>query len=215
MSKPIPDAGGALTVYVTPYEVDARLKQLGVSRRPLVLAALQGDLQRRLCTPDDFYATPGYVGWARTLRTLREELRRDHGWHRGDFRRIPVCFNSEENVAIAAAGGNQWTGVDGQEQPATREKGQGTVDAVEMSGTQRVLEFEAVDFWYLLTYATDGELRVELSCPTNVNDARQINRWSERILIGLIDPNTPMSKTLDVPVAPEPEIAVDVRRKLA
>ena len=219
MSKPIPDAGGALTVYVTPYEVDARLKQLGVSRRPLVLAALQGDLQRRLCTPDDFYATPGYVEWARALRTLREELRRDHGWHRGDFLRIPVCFNAEENLAISVALGDQWTGIDGEKQPSTSPRGPATIEVVELSGTQRSIDFDvddAVDFWYLLIYAAGDELRAELSRPTDVNDTKRINKWNERILLGSIDPNTSVTQKLDEPpVTEEPEIAVDVRRKLA
>ena len=218
MSTNLRDIGREPSIYSTTYEVAERLARLGISRRPLESAALQGDLQRRLCTRDDFCATPGYVTWGRALRVVREELRREHAWHQGDFLRIPVCFNTAENVAITVALGDKWTGIDGEEQPSTRKRGQATVEAVELSGTQRSMDFDdddAVDFWYLLVYAIDDELRAELSKPTDMNDTGQINKWNERILLGSIDPDASMTQKLNEPLVTEPEIAVDVRRKLA
>jgi len=202
-------------LYVEPYEVDLRLSQIGVSRGPFIEAALQGDLQRRLCTPDDFGATAGYVGWARGLRVMRAELRRAHGWHNG-FLRIPVSYNEHETRAVAVSGGDERIGLPGPD-PVTNAKGPATVAAVESNRSpQESFDFEdqGVDLWYLLTYATeDDELRAELSNPSFIDgDTLQISGWHERILFGRIDPDAPSRIT--APVAPS-NIDFDVPRKTA
>jgi hypothetical protein len=206
----------AAKVVVDPYEVDARLHQLGVSRGPLIEAALQGDLHRRLNdTPDDFSATPGFSGWSRTLRVVRAELRKVHAWHNGDFLQIPVTFNETETMAVAVSTGNERTGLPGDD-PSTNAKGPRTAEAVESA--QGGLDFDdeeiGVDFWYLVTHATaDGEVRAELSNPRITDEHYQILGWHERILLGRIDPDGNW-QAVPAPVAPS-DITIDVSRKTA
>ena len=205
-------------LHITPYEVAARLGELGISREPLELAVLQGDLQRRLATPDDYYSAAGFSSWNRMLRVLREELRRDAQWHRGDFLRIPVVFNPDESVAIGVASGDWRTGEgDDPRGPTTNPKGPATIEAVEISGGRGQLDFpaEGVDLWYLVYRLTDDGLWAELSRPRDVSDAAEISGWSERILIGRIDPDSPLPAVKTKPSESNPEIAVDVRRKSA
>jgi hypothetical protein len=173
-----------------PYEVDLRLHQLGVTRTPLEEAVRQGSLQRRLCTADDFYGAPGYLAWARALRVTRQELRKQHGWHKGDFLRIPVAYNEDESVAVAVSSGDDRVGLPGDD-PSTKEKGPSTVAAVGES-SQPELQFASdeigVDLWYLLTYeSNEGELRAELSSPRFTDEEDKISGWYERVIFGRID----------------------------
>lgn len=201
-------------IHIEPYEVDLRLDQLGVSRAPFVEAARQGDLQRRLATEDDFYATAGYTGWARSLRVLRQETRALHQWHKGDFLRIPVTYNTDETIAVAVSMGDECTGLPGED-PTTNAKGPSTVIAVE-EASQGALNFDAdetgVDLWYLLTFATpDDELRAELSRPRFTDEQFKISGWHERILFGRLDPD--QDARIKHPIASDPTITV--RRKSA
>lgn len=202
------------TIVVDLYEVDRRLRELGVSRGPLIEAVLEGDLQRRLNnTPDDFYATPGYVGWARTLRVMRAQLGIEHGWHTSDFLQIPVSYNPVETIAIAVSSGDERTGLAGDD-PSTNAKGPQTAAAVTKS-SQGEFEFDedGVELWYLLTYVSEDGVMVELSRPSFMDDRNNISSWYERIILGRVDPD-------GAPVGVQPpvvstDITIDVPRKTA
>lgn len=203
-------------IVVEPYEVDLRLHQLGVSRQAFIEAALQGDLQRRLCTPDDFYATAGYSSWARTFRITRRRLRELHDWHNGSFLRIPVSYNEEDTMAIAVSPGDERTGLPGED-PSTNAKGPWTVAAVEESAAQGTLDLDGddvgVDLWYLLTYSSDDDgVRIELSNPRLTDERQRISIWHERIIIGRIDPGG--EPQAEIPIVPS-DITIDVPRKSA
>jgi hypothetical protein len=204
-------------IVVERYEVDLRLSQLGVSRAPFVKAALEGDLQRRLCTSDDFYATAGYSGWARAFRVTRQECRELHHWHNGSFLRIPVTFNESDTIAIAVSPGDERTGLPGDD-PSTNAKGPWTVAAVEESTAQGTLDLDGseemgVDLWYLLTYSSEEDgVRIELSNPLLTDERQRISIWRERIIIGRTDPDTNVQAA--APVVPSP-ITINVPRKSA
>jgi hypothetical protein len=210
----LPEYPRQARVYVDPYEVDARLDQLGLRRAAMELAVEQGELQRRLCTPLDFSATPGYVAWGRTLRAVREETI-PLGWHPGDLLQIPVTYNPDESIAVAVSSGDENTGVLTDRDPATKTvKGQATIHAVEANkipfGRNPYDDEEdmiGVELWYLLYCSDEHGLRAELSSPRTMDTAGRIAGWSERILLGTIGgddaqaaPLTDISPVLDVPV---------------
>jgi hypothetical protein len=206
-------------VYVEDYDVNLRLHQLGITGAPLVEAAQQGHLQRRLCTSDDFYAAPGFLDWTRTLRTMRKEMRSAHNFYNGDFLQIPVTFSPNGLMAIAVTTGDEWTGINGDKDPTTRDKGPQTYAAVVANrdpNTTLDLDYEdqGVDLWYLMRYINeDDELLTELSLPRFTNEKFEINGWYERILFGRIDPHDDGVKVIP-PVAPS-NIDIPVERKYA
>lgn len=203
-------------IIAEPYAVDKRLLQLGSSRKPLIASASEGDLQRRLnSTPDDFYATGGFVGWARGLRVLRKEMRLEHGWHNGDYLRIPVTYNETETIAFAVSTGDERTGLPGGD-PSTHAKGSQSSIAVELNVQGELFgEDEGVELWYLLSSPTSGDesLRIELSSPRFINDRFEIAGWSERIIIGEVAP-TDGDRVVPEPIV-DPVGDIQVRRKSA
>lgn len=216
----------AARVYVDPNEVDLRLAQLGLSRAPLVHAALAGDLLRRGCTRWDAPMTPGFYMWSRAVSVLREDTHAIHGWHPDDFLRIPVTFNNDETMAVAVTGGDERTGKNGDD-PATKTvRGQATIEAVEGNRKLRFgrgyddSEEPGVDFWYELIYATDEDgVWCEFSRPSTIDpETGGAITWDERIILGRIDPEDGAKATKrrgSVPPQSTPEINVPVRRKSA
>lgn len=200
-------------IHLTPYEVDLRLSQLDVPREVLTRAVLQGELQRRFATPDDFHATAGYTAWARTYRELVSGMRSQRGWHKGQFLSIPVVYTFDETYAIAVSPGDSKTADPDTKGPSTHRKGPATSEAVARSRDGQ-LEFEdsPVELWYLVyDVRTDGSLHAELSRPLSLEEAR-ITAWSERVILGRIDPE-PQPRVASGPESPE--IDVSVRRKTA
>jgi hypothetical protein len=212
--EPFPPA----RVWVEPYQVDLRLQQLGASRKPFVEAALEGDLQRRLWnTADDFGAAAGFAAWGRSLRVERQGLRELHGFHNGDFLRIPVSFSPDDRLAF----GISWTdddrtGKDGPD-PTTNAKGPSTVAAVELGG-QGVLDLDyGVDLWYLLVYVADDDaLWAEVSWAASTDDGDRISGWYERIILGRIDPEGDVTAALPDSGSSAPsDITINISRKSA
>jgi hypothetical protein len=211
-----PSSTPSARLFITQYEVDLRLGQLGVPREALEQAVREGDLQRRLCTADDFPAAPGFYAWSRTYRILNQEMRRANGWHRGTFLRIPACISPDASIAIAVSSGNAPTGRD-DGTPRTNKKGPATIDAVEIAAQQRfVLDSgEGAEFWYLLFHSSEDGLWAELSCPRDLSEDDEISDWAERILLGQIDPNGGPPIREREPSGPQSGINVEVRRKTA
>ena len=206
-------------VYEEPYEVDARLRSLGVARAWIIDATRQGDLQRKLASPNDFDGCGAYNAASRGLRALCE-IGSGNGWHRGEHLTIPVVFNRDENVAIAVTGGDRYTGiVDEDRDPTTKAlKGPATERAARRNtklpfGLALYDEGQpiGVAFWYMLTYS-GAELRVELSTPRVTDSQGHVVGWTERIIVGHVDDGGDYSAAR-APVGGPPEIDIAVRRK--
>jgi hypothetical protein len=206
----------ASLLYLDDYDVDARLRKLGMSRPPLLEAVGQGELQRSLCTADDFGATPGYFAWAITLRTLRAELRQRHEFENGTFLGIPVSFNSAQTIAIATSSADARTGVMTKDDPVTRTKGPATTQAVVENIPRQLpldLDEQGVELWYLLFHSSDeGGVYAELSKPADLDGDNQIAEWYERILLGRIDPGGAVHLDMPTPT-PSDRIEIPVPRK--
>ena len=177
-------------------DANARLVELGLSRELLFKASLRADAEAKLSTDLDAPTHAGTTRFSRTTRYLREALI-PVGWDYDNSRNYCRTIHPTGAFSVVVSSGDQGTGVviSGQS-PSTRyPKGEVTVQAVE-TNMQLVLElgdeFEGPSqptptavVWYLLQRVTAGEVFLELSLPTEIENG-VISKWEERIVLGSV-----------------------------
>lgn len=181
-------------IYSETLDVDTRLEELGLSIDVLHAALECGQAFRDECTLNDPPAFPGMIAWARTIRSLRENLI-PLGWVRSNEQKIPVVINPSGKVAIAVATGNTDTGNAGNPSKTKYPKGPATIAAVEKNAIQLTFDYYEENArkqpqrksdcmtWVLLISKCGDELRSELSLPSEIDDDGRVAAWSERILL--------------------------------
>ena len=217
-------------VFVIPYEVDLRLSELGLEHDVLESAVRQGELQRKLATPFDPPATGGFNAWARTVRSLRESLY-GRGWIPNDRLNLSTVVNPAKTIAVAVSSADENTGKVGDADPRTRHsRGSATFAAVDRNARQgelfpELMVYEHSDLpsdiatWWLLFSSEADELRAELSLPTGMTEEGHFERFTERIILGVIEPGNepfaePLPETLpETPAVGGPPIEVRVERR--
>ena len=138
--------------------------------------------------------------WAEGNHSIRQSLA--PRWKAKDEYNQPLAINEDENIAITALSGDQYTGTD--QIPSTRSpKGKKTAEAVEANCYQAEFAFVAEQraaaiaeaakvpgrqLWIFLTFRDfeRGELRSELSRPKDMGDDGYIESWWERIIFPAI-----------------------------
>lgn len=180
-------------VHETPGEVSQRLSELGLSLPVLFDAIHQGEFVRRSSSPLDPPAAPGFGAWARTVRALREALL-PLGWEPRD-NGISTVVNPTNLVAISVATGDEHTGnTDGRSPQTKYPRGSATAAAVNQN-VQGILfgfvpdEVPAPTTWILLVRSSADGLIAELSFPHTMSAGGRVSEWSERIVLGRIDPD--------------------------
>lgn len=200
-------------IYIDTYEVDARLKQLGgITREPLLEAALHGDLIRRSTSALEFPGAPAYKAASSGLSALRSQMATLFNWHHDSYLGIPVTYNRDETVAIAVTEGDDNVGRFTEVDPKTKAlKGPNTTKAVDAN---RLFDDPPVSFWYLLTFSDDEGLYVELSSPA-FSESGQVSGWHERLLLGEIRETGGALRTPEIQSPPTEQAVVNIFRKRA
>lgn len=197
-------------------EAHDRLSQLGLTLAVLSEALVQGYLQRARLTSNHPRIFFGYAMWAETVAALRENLR-PLGWFKSDDDNFELTIHGDRALAISVTTGDEATGLAHLEPSNKCPKGINTIDAI-AANNQRdmfaeylppIQETSGFTTWVLLFHLADGELRSELSQPSEIINGK-IKAWKERIVLPAISLNSP-----DVPVAPAEaqDVIVDVRRR--
>jgi hypothetical protein len=179
-------------------EVEARLREVGVSLAVLKAAIATGEAERRTCTANDPRVLRGLLPWGRGIRALREQLALA-GWTPDEPLGLPLVIRSDRKIALTIETGNGLTGRAGPPPRTKHAKGPVLLDFV--NGYQQ-LSFEErlglPELWILLVAREKTEIRAELSRPTSVSGL------DDRVLFGgdriLLPP---------VSLAPVPDIGVD------
>lgn len=155
--------------------------------------AERGVAERRACTAFDPPCYPGVVQWARTHRALREALV-PIGWEASDAGNFSTVISPDQGTAITISTGNERTGKVGLPGPSTKyPKGPETIAAIEKN-QQLSLLAPPVDkseepatirraTWIFLIATDRGEVRSELSCPSEIGEDGKVCVWSERIIM--------------------------------
>jgi hypothetical protein len=176
-------------------EVTDSLSALGLSINVLQDSILAGETARDMCTANDPSNAAGFDAWARSIRSLREQLVAS-GWTRGDAGGLPVVISPSGSLAITIATGDEGTGKP-EASPKTKcAKGRTTIALVTRNRTQRDF-FESdeeevnvanpqADTWFLLRNRIDEAVFAELSLPAAIGDDGRVEEWIERIILPAI-----------------------------
>ena len=177
-------------------EVDARLRELGISAEELREPVRVGVSARAGCTKNDPPMFPGLLQFAVTVRTIRE-LKAPDGWMRNDYKNFSTVVRADGLVAIAIARGDDGTGNRDATVSTKYPKGAATSEAVQQNLR---LPFEdrdvahnkasgRVSTWFLLHSRTKDEVQIELAHPTWVQQRLFISRtgyiekWDVRLIL--------------------------------
>lgn len=178
-------------------DVAEQLAELGLTADLLRTALEEGWRLAADCTKHDPPNLPGIIVWGKTIRHLRDALIPE-GWRADNTMNYSTVVAPDKQTALAVAAGDECTGMDGVT-PCTRSpKGPATRKALNRNqltfanfaehfpkptrrrvmGTQRLT--------WLLLHCVDverGEIRLELSLPSEMDEQGRIAEWRERILL--------------------------------
>lgn len=212
------------TVLITkPIEVSHRLHALGLSEEVLREAVESGERARLTCTANHPRTTPGLLGWAESVKTLRDRLI-PQGWIKREDGGLPTVVHPKGTVAIAVTTGDEGTGIESGELKSKYAKGSATAAVVEMNFTQLEFDDELLGHrfinkvsgpmltWYLVVRRLAHEIRFELSLPSGLGENGQVVAWNERILFAPISLEDDAVK-IDQTVEEADDIFVEVTRK--
>lgn len=206
-------------LFNSPYEIANRLEQLGLREAELREAVNQGHLQRTRLTLNHPVIYHGLNMWGELVAALRNQLR-PLDWVREDVGSFALTVHEELKLAITVASGDEATGNPSSHPTNRSRKGRNTVDAIETNRQMTLFEELPPDVesedgrqtWVLLhhTDTSRGEIRVEISRPSNIGSDGKITAWAERIILSSI----PFDDVLVEIFAPSgPDVEIDIRRK--
>jgi len=131
------------TVVVEPYDVEARLAELGLTPEILRHAVRAGMLERLACSEYDPTSARGYELWRVANRTLRELTIQGANpeWRKVDERNQPLIVNPLRRVAVTASSGNDQTGNGNVERPPTSKNPKGQVTSELVIANEQAILF--------------------------------------------------------------------------
>jgi hypothetical protein len=209
-----------------PYEVTARLAELGVPENILRHAAEAAITGYNACTPHHPRPYAGLRFWAEAIKDLRDSLvALPFEWRTEDDDNLPFVVNKAGSVAIMVATGDAATGKENEEPCTNSSKGPRTKEAVDRNEFQFSLfpnahlmpeELEKHKKMGRMTFlllmhrdVQSKEVRCELSRPKAMDETAHVNGWIERIILKPLPftgpsvesvPHVPKTPEIDVPV---------------
>lgn len=212
----------ATKLVVEPFEVDARLRELGLDQATLIGSLQDAAGAMALCTENHPPMYGGITFWAEGVRSLRERKMND-GWGRSDAKNYSTVVSPDRTIQVAIARGDEWTGREDvpEGKPSTQHrKGSATQLAVEINHQLSLFsvfdemppqETDATDAptttWVLLHFRNKHTIRCELSRPTGMNTSGFFEEWAERIILSVINLDPTKLALPDEPVI-EPDVLV-------
>jgi hypothetical protein len=201
-------------------EIASRLKQLGVRETTLREAVYQGHLQRTRLTTNHPTIYHGLNMWGEIVAGLREQLR-PFNWTRQEVGGYALTVHEELGLAITVASGDEATGNPSAHPCNRSKKGRNTVEAIEANRQLELFEklpetqevTDGKQTWVLMhhTDLVRGEIRFELSRPSNIGKDGKISEWAERIILGSIPFD---DELVEINPPSGPDIEIDIRRKV-
>lgn len=174
-----------------------RLTQLGLTPDILRESLEEGWRVAADCTKHDPPNLPGIIVWGKTIRHLRDRLV-PAGWRSNNTMNYATVVSPDKSTAIGVAAGDECTGrtdlapcTRSAKGPATRRALDGNqltfADVAEHfpRPTRRLVLGVRRQTWLLLHFVDEeqGEIRLELSLPSEMDDQGRIVEWRERIVL--------------------------------
>lgn len=204
-----------LKSYIEELDTETRLAQISLTESALIEAVKHGYLARTRLTenhPRIFY---GYATWAETVARLREALL-PLGWEKSDKGNYELVINKLQELAIAVATGNEYTGSPYITPSNKCPKGTNTIEAININNQMDLfpelipapsINQDNFSTWILLYYIAKDEIQCELSLPSDIGADGRIKGWKERIILksipldeDLLELRPNESQDIDIPI---------------
>lgn len=215
----------SLHVVDNPIEVQNRLSELGWAPDDLIEVVHAMVAGRNGCTANDPASAPGYMSWKQGTRRMRE-IGLSKGLRAVDVEQVPWTLDLERHLRFAVVNSDDATGLRDSVPQNRNKRGPAAERAVEVNAHQyQLFPISAVDTteqvtklralgtvaWYLFVYASEDEVRAELSCPVAI-EGGYFTDFVERIFLsfsggfdapvnGLKDSGSDDFVDFDVPVS--------------
>jgi hypothetical protein len=218
-------------IWLEPWDVDRRLAELGkgLTRALIAEVVARATAAYMACTPFHPRNFAPISRWGNGIAAMRELLvPRD--WIPADRDGQPLIVSPDEALAITISSADKQTGKDTDGiQPRTSAKGAVTVNAVEINGFLFAeMEADAMqkarsearfvkNTWFLLMHFDrfTGQVRSELSLPSEIDDERRIVGWWERILLEPFEfDTTPLNAAGDDEGPDDGDITIEIKRRV-
>lgn len=211
----------AVVVREESWDVDRRLRELGLNRAGLNSAIRAAVAAVAGCTDNSPPTARGLMAWFAGVVRLREEFGM-HGWVRDDTANFSTIINHRQLAKIAVANTDDATG-NVRVFPTNRSK-KGELGKQAAFLNQLRLPFDGWSAepdeakipgfatWYLCIYVNEETVRAELSLPTRIENGFFAD-WSERIILVANDDGWRRTASPDVDEGDGPEFQVIVSRK--
>lgn len=190
----------SVKLYLQPWDVESRLRSLGLTQTILREAVRAGEFERSTCTSLNPRPYAGIAAWSWAVARLREQLL-PQGWRMEDKRNLPLTIDPVRRTAIVVTSGSPNTG-DPERVPTTKNpKGRMTANQVKTNHRQLILGFpdaprliplpgkaETIT-WLFLIFAKynakteDFTAKSELSLPGAIDPKGYVCEWAERIIL--------------------------------
>ena len=220
------DEAAVPTTVLVGSAAELRLQELGLRvdavRRPLE----SGYSHAADCTANDPRGTAGYLVWAKGTGDLRDRLAA-LGWQAMREENFETTIHPGLTHQIALSAGTSQTGVSTgppprtlrprgtmtsravrRNRPPTLDQGTGVFSAPGVQGPPEPTTDPLT--YFLLHYFNEEseEMQSELSLPDDM-EGKHITHWSERIIL----PAFPFDDGIAIPIDPDEDIDVQVRRR--
>lgn len=203
------------------WDVDRRLREIGLSRAGLTSAIRASVAAVAGCTDNSPPTARGYMAWMAGVVRLREEFGA-RGWTRDDTANFSTIVSHAKLVKVAVANTDDATG-NARILPTNRSK-KGELGKKAALLNQLLLPFDGwsvepdeakipgFSTWYLCIYVNGETVRAELSLPTKIEKGFFAD-WSERLILVDSDDGWRRTVTPDADDGDGPEFKVVVSRK--
>jgi hypothetical protein len=207
------------TIHKESWDVNRRLKELGLTREQLIEVVKASVAGRGDCTDNDPPSAPGWNAWRYGIRRLREIFRRE-GWIKDDAGQFSTILNHGRRIKVTVCNTDDGTAIEGRLPRNRSRKGVISEQVTDINMKPFLFSEMAEDLanrpskyvtWYLCIYNEDDRVRAELSLPSAFAGG-YFTGYSERIFIL----NEDEWKNLDFSQQDDdsgPDIEISVRRK--
>jgi hypothetical protein len=202
-------------VFTEPDQVEARLRELGLTSEIVTRAVECGDAEASMCTANDPVTISGSVRWGRSVRSLRDDLI-PLGWTKNDEDGFPTVVHPKRRLAIAVVRGDEGTGI-AEEAPKTKyQRGPASQSRVQYNAQLWLLDVpqyvrppSGMPTYFLLVNPESDYVAFELSVPSAFDETGRGTAYVERIIFPRFERNPSPKGRVEDPLS----VDVQVKRR--
>lgn len=200
-------------VHNSGYSIEARVRELGLSREGLLSAVRASAAAVAGCTVNSPPIARGWLAWHDAVVRLRQEFR-SYGWEADDTANFSTIIDHAAGIKIAVVNTDEGTG-NVASFPTNRSK-RGELSKIAIESNQYRLPFMAepdelkspnFQTWYLCVHVVGETVKAELSLPTKC-EGGIIGGWRERIILVTGDDDLRISNSDDYDEGPDIEVRI-------